>query len=235
MKKIFRLILIMILAFSSLTANAVILSDTEIKSEIEKQVVENDKKYTDAQLSAHVVALPFKELSLPNGKISIVVESPVDKFMARDLEKVSIYLNDSLFKVFNAPVSVKAYVNVLIATCPINRESTLGLNVVKIEKREVSNNLDYVLNAENLNNEIVAKKFFATGEVIDKRFVKVKPDILRNSGVTVLFNTNNLTISLDAIALSDGVIGDNICIMNKNYNKIYKGKIIGENKVLVKI
>lgn len=235
MKKIIYLTLITFMALSSLKANAVILSNSEVRSMVAKQVCENDKKYTDAQLSVEVVALPFKDLSLPDGQISFVVKPSADKFMARDLEKVFVYVNDKFIRTFNAPVVVKAYQDVLVASCYISREREITPSVVTAKRIEVANTLGYQLKPEALSNSIIAKKSFIEGEIIDKRFVKLRPDILRNAMVTVLFNTNNLTISTEATALSDGIVGDNICIMNKNYNKVYTGKIIGENKVLVKL
>lgn len=235
MKKLFRLIIIMILTFSSLKVEATILSNSEIKAGIAKQVIENYKKYTDAQLDVEVVALPFRDLYLPDGKISFIVTPSMDKFMARDLEKVSIYVNDKCVKTFNAPVVIKAWETVLVASCFINREEQINSNVVTAKKVEISNTMQYPLRADALGKDILAKKAFREGEIIDKRFVKLRPDVLRNSNVTVFFNTNNLTVSTEAIALSDGVVGDDICLMNKNYNKTYRGKVIGENKVLVKI
>lgn len=235
MKKIFRLILIMALAFGSLKAKAAILSNSEIKANIVKQVIENYKKYTDAQLDVEVVALPFRDLYLPDGKVSFIVTPSMDKFMARDLEKVSVCVNDSVVKTFNAPVVVKAWETVLVASCFINREERITPDVVTVKKVEISNTLMYPLRADAMGKDILAKKAFREGEIIDKRFVKLRPDVLRNSNVTVVFNTSNLTVSTEAIALSDGVIGDTICLMNKNYNRTYKGRVIGENKVLVKL
>lgn len=235
MKKTLNLILIMILAFSSLKANCAVFDGDQIKSIIARQVAQNDAKYTDADLSVDVVALPFKDLTLPNGKVSITVTPTANKFMSRDLEKVAIYVNNKLIKSFNAPVIVKAYKEVLIASSFISRENTINENVVRTERREISNNLEYALGPEAINRNIVAKKFFSEGELIDKRFIKLRPDVIRNATVTVEFNTNNLTVTTDAKALSDGIIGDSICIINKNYNKVYTGKVVGENRVLVKI
>lgn len=235
MKKIFNLILIMILAFGALKANAAVLTTPEVKSIVAKQVAENCKKYTDAQIQVEVVALPFKDLDLPDGKVSFVVTPSADKFMARDLEKVSVYVNSKFIKNFNAPVVVRAYQNVLVASCFLNRDAAVTKDVVTTQRLEISNIIEYPIKPEALNREMMTKKAFRAGEVIDRRFVKLRPDVLRNATVTVLFNTNNLTITTDAKALSDGTIGDDICIMNKNYNKIYTGKIIAENKVLVKI
>lgn len=235
MKKILRILLITILAFSSLKVHSAVMEEPEIKSIIEKQVEQNYKKYTDAQLDIKVVALPFKDLDLPDGKVTFTVIPTMDKFLARDMEKVSVYVNDRFIKSFNAPIVAKAWENVLVASCFINREQSINPNVVTIKKIEISNVLQYPLRADALGKDILAKKAFREGEIIDKRFVKLRPEVVRNSTVEVFFKTNNLTVSIEATALSDGVVGDNICLMNKNYNRTYRGKVIGENKVLVEI
>lgn len=235
MRAAIKLFLIMILVFSSLKAEAVVYNSSQIKDIVVKQVMENYKAYTDAELSIQVITLPFQNLYLPNGQVSFVVKPSMDKFMARDLEKVYVYVDGKFEKTFNAPVVVKAYKDVLIASKFINIGQQINSNNAIIKRLEISNTFGYQLNPEALNSEIMTKKAFREGEVIDKRFVKQRPDILRNSNVTLYFNSNNLTVSIEAIALSDGVIGDNICLMSKDYKKTYKGRIIGENKVLVKI
>lgn len=236
MKNIIRIFLILtVLTFGTLKVNAAILSGSEIKNIIANQVKENYKNYTSAQLNVEVVALPFKDLSLPQGDVTFVVKPSMNKFLARDLEKVSVFVNDICVRTFNAPVVIKAYEDVLVATGFINIGQPINSNVVSAKRVEISNILDYPLRADALGKDMLAKKAFREGEVLDKRFIKLKPDVSRNAVVTVTFKTNNLTVTLDATALSDGVLGENICLMNKNYNKIYTGKVIGENKVLVEI
>lgn len=235
MKKVITLILITILALGSLKANCAVLKGSDVKAVILKQVREDYTKYTDAQLDIKIVTLPFLELEVPDGKISYSIKPSADKFMPRDLEKVTVFVNGNPAKSFNVPIVVKAYEDVLVASCFINRAQQINSTVVTVKKKEISNTIEFPLRAKDLGKDILAKKAFSEGEIIDKRFVKQRPDILRSASVTVLFNTNNLTISTDATALSDGVVGDNICVMNKNYNKIYTGTIVGENKVLVKL
>lgn len=235
MKKTFKIALIFILALSSLKANAVVFHSNEVKTIIANKVLEMDKNYTDAELKVEVVGLAFKDLSLPDGKVSFIVKPSADKFMARDLERVSVYVDGKFVRMFTASVVVKAYQNVLVASTIIEREKEINLSDTRVEKKEVSNCYGYQVKPDDINKGILAKKFFSEGEIIDKRFIKIKPEILRNSNVTVFFNTNNLTVSVEGTALSDGSKGDNICVMNKEYNKIYKGTVIGENRVLVKL
>jgi len=235
MKTLIRIFLIIILAFSALKANALVLRNSEVSNIIAKQVEQRYREYTDAELSVEVVTLPFKDLYLPNGKVSFKVESFSNKFVPRELEKVSVYVNGKFVKSFNAPIMVKAWENVLVASSFINIGQEITPTVATVKKIEISNILQYPLRADALGKEIMAKKAFREGEVIDKRFIKYRPDVMRNSRVTVLFNTNNLTVSTEAIALSDGVIGDSICLMSKDYNRVYTGRIISENKVLIKL
>ncbi len=235
MKKILTALCITICALSMLKADAAVMTTSQVKSVIKNQVLENYKKYTDAQIETEVLALPFKDLVLPEGKVKFTVKLSSDKYMPRDLAKVTVFVDENPVKNFNAPVVTKAYKEVLVASCFINREKPIDSRTVTVKKLEVSYNLDYALTAKDLKEGTMAKKMFNEGEVIDKRFVKSKPDILRNSIVMTVFKTDGLTISTEATALSDGVIGDSICIINKNYNKVYTGKVIGENKVLVKI
>lgn len=235
MKKIFGLILITILAFSSLKADSAVIKNSEVKNIIEKQVLNIYKNYTDSELSVRAVTLPFNDLYLPDGEAVFKVEHSADKFMPRNLEKVSVYVDNKFVKTFNVPIVVQAWENVLVASSFINIGQEITSNVAAAKKIEISNILSHPLRPDSLNKGFMAKKAFREGEIIDKRFVKVKPDILRNSKVTVIFNSNNLSISTEAIALSDGIIGDSICLMNKQYNKIYTGKVIGQNKVEIKI
>lgn len=234
MKKIFGLTLI-ILALGALKVQAQVLSANEVKTEICKQVVETNKKYTDASLTANVIALPFASLALPDGNVRFEVSSNLNKFMARDLKKVNIYVNDKFARTFNAPVDVKAYKEVLVAREFIQRDKALTASLVITKKMEVANNLEYTLTSDMLNNEIITKKTFREGEIIDKRFVKLKPVVQRNDDVKACVSMNNLQIEFEATALADGMMGDYINIENRTLKKIYRGKVIGENKILIEM
>ena len=101
---------------------------------------------------------------------------------------------------------------------------------------EVSLNLDYILTKDNLENkEMISRKWFREGEIIDKRFVGMKPDVKSYSTVQAYFKSGNIFISTDGIVLSDGMIGDYVNVKNNTYKKTYRGKVIGENKVLIDI
>ena len=60
--------------------------------------------------------------------------------------------------------------------------------------------------------------------------------IMKDSIVTMYFKSqNDLYITLDGVAISEGNMGEMVAVRNKKYNRIYSGKIVGENKVLIQI
>ena len=68
-----------------------------------------------------------------------------------------------------------------------------------------------------------------------RRFVKVKPDVERNADVQAYFNSNGVLIMISGKSMGEGMIGDYVNIQNQTYKRTYRGRVIGENKVLINI
>lgn len=234
MKKIF--VTSLILLISTLGANAQMLSSADVKASVAKILENNFSKLTNGDVEVKVSATPFAQLQLPDGKVSYKVVSGGDKIMPRDIKRVDVYVNNAFVKTLNLPVQTSVYQNVLVASDIIDREQTLTKECTAVKKVDVSMKMDYVLTEKMLEKEITTKKAFQKGEIIDKRFVKMRPDVARNSDVRVFFVSNGtVMISIDGTAMSDGMCGDYVNVENKNYKKVYNGKVIGENRVLVNI
>jgi xanthine phosphoribosyltransferase len=74
--------------------------------------------------------------------------------------------------------------------------------------------------AELVGMGFLIEKAFQKGEIIDKRFVKMKPDVLRNEGVRIFFVSNGaVMVTIDGTAMADGMTGDYINVENKNYHE----------------
>lgn len=191
---------------------------------------------TNCDVEVKVLNVPFKDLIIPDGNVSYKVVSPEGRYLPRDIKRVNVYVDNNLVKTLNLPVQLKAYKEVLTVKEPMVRDQAVTAENTYLQKVDVADKLDYILTTENLSKDIKTKKPMRQGEILDKRFVKIKPDVVRNTEVRVFFTSNdNLMITIDAIALEDGLLGDYVNVENKNYKKVYKGKIIGENRVLVAI
>ncbi len=226
----------LILLTGALSVNAQMLTSNDVKASVAKILESSYSKMTDADIEVKVSATPFAQLQLPDGKVSYKIVSGGDKIVPRDIKRVDVYVNNAFIKSLNLPVQTVVYKEVLVANDYINREQAINNETASLKKMDVSMRMDYVLGKNALSKEMSAKKGFQKGEIIDKRFVKMRPDVVRNGEVRVFFVSNgNVMVSIDATAMADGMYGDYINVENKNYKKVYNGKVIGENKVLVNI
>ncbi len=217
-------------------ANAQTVSSAEIKSQIAKQLEAGYRKNTNADVEVKITATPFAQLQLPDGKITYKIVQGGDKIIPRDIKRVDIYVNNAFVKTLNLPAQTSVYKDVLVAADFINREQAITREATIVKRIDVSQKVDYVLSDKVLSKEMSAKKAFQKGEIIDKRFVKMKPDVERNMGVRIFFVSNGaVMVTIDGTALADGMTGDYINVENRNYKKVYTGKVIGENRVLVSI
>jgi flagella basal body P-ring formation protein FlgA len=134
------------------------------------------------------------------------------------------------------PVEVKVYETVMVARDTIFKDTLLTSKNIEFKKFNIATSLQKPLYISDQSQEMIATKVYRPGEVIDKRFCKIKPDITRNSNVTVIFKTSNdMSICVDGIAISEGNIGGMVSVENKTYKKVYMGKVIATNKILVEI
>ena len=230
------LFLFTFLAFITPSVSAQTLSSHQVKNDVAKLFEDKYKQKINGDVEVRITGTQFSELQLPEGKISYKIASGSDKIMSRDIKRVDVYVNNAYIKTLNLPAQTIIYKDVLVANDVINREQSINKECTSVKRIDVSMNMDYVLDEKMLSKEMSAKKVFQKGEIIDKRFVKMRPDVARNSEVRVFFVSNgSVMVAIDGTAIQDGMVGDYINVENKNYKKVYNGKVIGENRVLVNI
>lgn len=231
------LTLIVCLFCIGLSANAQTVTSAQVKTQIANQLTESYKKqYADADIQVKIMATPFAEIQLPDGKITYKITQGADKIVPRDIKRIDVYVNDAFIRTLNLPAQTSVYKDVLVASDYINREQAITKETTEVKKIDISMKMNYILTERVLEKEMSAKKAFQKGEIIDKRFVKMRPDVARNGDVRIYFVANGaVMITIDGTAMADGMCGDYINVENKNYKKVYTGKVIGENRVLVNI
>ena len=233
MKKVLSLITLIMVMMTSVKAEAQTLTVKQFENEISKQVIKTYKNYTDADLSVKILQVPFSTLNIKDGVVTYKVTTNNDKFMPRDVKKVEIFVNGKYERFMMIPVEVKAYKNVLVASEAINRESAITAMNTVMQRKEVSNVLSNVITNGYLKKDVVSKKMYKEGEIIDKRFLAARPDVARNQEIVALFKSSGVTISITAISQSEGNVGDYVMLKSPKYQRVYRGKVIAPNRVLV--
>ena len=237
-KVIFKnLIIAICLLGISLTAEAQTVTSAQVKAQVASQLCETYKKQiNDAEVQVKIMATPFAEIQLPDGKVTYKITQGAEKIIPRDIKRVDVYVNDAFVRTLNLPAQTSVYKDVLVASDYINREQAITKETTEVKRIDISMKMDYILTDRVLEKEMSAKKAFQKGEIIDKRFVKMRPDVARNGDVRIFFVANGaVMVTIDGTAMADGMYGDYVNVENKNYKKVYTGKVIGENRVLVNI
>ena len=236
MKKLISILSIIILFASQACANTI--SADVMKNDIHKLIMENLSQKTSAELDVRISMLPFNALTIPEGDVSYKLLNPQDdiKLVSRDIKRVNMYVGEKLYRSLSVPIEIKAYDEVLVAAESIHREQPITLSKVRFKKINISDKSNFVVTKSMMKKDMVTKKEFRDGEYIDKRFLRVKPDVIKNSSIRILLTTGTgFEIAIDGIARMDGIIGDYITVENKTYNKTYHAKVINPNTVLVHI
>ena len=230
------LVLTMLSLFFMPMAQAQVIPASKVKVDVARLFENSYKNSTNGDVRVKITATPFADLQLPDGRISYKISSANDKIIPRDIKRVDVYVNGSYIRTLNLPAQTSVYKDVLVASDFINRDQVINKNCTEVKRLDVALNSDYVLSEQILDKEITTKKAFQKGEIIDKRFVKMRPDVARNADVRIFFvSRGSVMITIDGTAMADGMLGDYVNVENRNYKKVYNGKVIGENRVLVNI
>lgn len=234
MKIFIKIALITIILLSGLVpeAECAVLDAQVIAKKIKHDITEQLKQQHDGRVEVEVASLPYQKFDLPDGKIDIRTDTDLNS-LDSSIVRVNIYVNGIKAKTFGARVEIKIYDRVLVAQDWIRKGDTL--KSIKAEEKNISSMVDVVLKKGFDTHKYLARRNIKPGEIINKNYIEKIPTIVKNSPVSLIFKTPYVSVTIPAIALTSGGMGDYIKVKNKAYKKNYIGKVIGKNIVLVHI
>lgn len=235
MKRVLRTLLIALILTVNiqLIASANVLNETSLQNEIVKSYTAALSKKIQGDIEVKVISLPTKSVEVPAGTLKFEVLDSSLYFSPRKIVRVNIYANNELVKSIAASVSISVMDDVWVAKDFVTFGNSLTNS--ELQRKDISLNCENVLRKNDNPSQMIARKVFKSGEIIDKRFVEETPAVLKNNPVSVRFQAESLDISIDAFSLENGKIGDFIKVKSKQYNKVYVGKVVSSNTVLVEI
>lgn len=232
-KTVLAIIILMIL--SAHKADAAVLYPNTIKQKIKEEILKQVTPPQDAQLEIEIGNLPFQKLTTKTNTPHFEISLNTKVFSPKTVVLIKVIENNKTESVFGVPVCFNIFKDVLVTTESIDVGKPINGYNTEIKRLNVTSNLSNVAPASIISKEMIAKKIFRANEIIDKRFIATKPDITRESIVTILFQTGSISINLDGEAKEQGSIGDYIRVYNSQYKRYYTGKIIDAKTVLVSI
>ena len=87
------------------------------------------------------------------------------------------------------------------------------------------------------STEILVERYFSDSgcysDIIKECLLESVQNVARNQEIVALFKSSGVTISITAIAQGEGNIGDYVMLKSPKYQRVYRGKVIAPNRVLV--
>ncbi len=206
-----------------------------LNEQIAQQVTKQLKNKVKGDLSIQLATVPFEQIIVPEGSVCVKAIIKDEELTPRKIVEVEIWVNNQLNKKLNLPVDLKVYDNVWIASNIISRDKNFNPSNVAIDRKDITNDYDNVMRSEDDIENYVANKNFRISEIINKKFIKQKPDILKNTTVSAIFESDSIQVAIDAQALESASVGDSIRIKSPKYNRYYVGEVISKNVVLVRL
>ena len=82
-----------------------------------------------------------------------------------------------------------------------------------------------------IEDNLVASKIISKNSIINESNTKIKPTVLKNEKVTVIFKNNSIEIYTSGVALNDANENEKVSV--KINNKIFRG-VVKNSKVIIK-
>ncbi|GBF23293.1 flagellar basal body P-ring biosynthesis protein-like protein [Candidatus Gastranaerophilus sp. (ex Termes propinquus)] len=238
MTKLLKLSLIILSLFALAGgAFAYQLSVDEVKNEIIEQVTKEAKSYTQGDIEVIITGMVFSGLKTQGEKAPYIkVISNQKRFMHKDIKRVVISDGKEVLASFPVNVTVLVYKDVLVARGPIASFAVVTPSNSELRRMEVGLHIQKVITEAEGAKQLIATRNFSDGALILKPYTRSKPDIVRNTGVNLVFYSNEgMNIQMEGVALGEGNVGDTVLVRNTRYNKVHSGTIVGENEIMVRI
>ena len=226
---------ILTLVLTTSASFSTVLNADYLKQEIQKGVIKEVKTITDGDVSVMVLKLPFDSIEVPDGKIKIISNTNLKNFNPYTVVKINVLVNNRIEKTFGVTAEITIQDKAWVVNDFVAKGSTITPNNVILEKTEISSIINKVVKKDFTPYGYLARKNFKQGDILDSRYIESAPDVMKNTLVSIIFKTDKITITADAISLDNGKIGDFVKVRSSKYKKDYIGKVVDSNTVLVRI
>ena len=145
-----------------------------------------------------------------------------------------VYFDGEIINVFNILCKIQDKQYVFQANKSIRKGQKISSSDFLKVMVAISPNSSYIMEIDE-STETVANNFIPKGAYLKNSDVKTAPHVYRNDLVNVLIRSTSMFLSYEAIARTDGWIGDRIMLQNPDSKKDFYALVIDKNKVLISL
>lgn len=146
----------------------------------------------------------------------------------------NISYNEKTINVFNLIIDVQDYMNVYKSNKSIRRGDKINPNDFIVVSKLVSPNSNYLRFLDD-SKELIAHNMIPRGAYLLSNSVVESPFVQRNDLVTVLIKSMSVQLTYQALARSNGWLGDRIMLQNPDTRETFYAEVIEKNMVLINL
>lgn len=130
---------------------------------------------------------------------------------------------------------IQIFSDVWVTTTPLSRGMIIKADHVAIERRDMSNRFSEYMRHQQSPLGLVTKRALRAGDVITQSALVKQIAIKRGQKVQIIAKKNGLEIRSNAVAVTNGAMGERIRVRNSSTKKEMEGVLTENNTVLVNI
>jgi len=127
---------------------------------------------------------------------------------------------------------IQVFSDVWVTTTAINRGMIIEAQHVSLERKDMSNTFSQHMQSQRSPIGLVAKRPLRSGDVIYESALVKQIAIKRGQKVQIIAKKNGLEIRSNAVAMTNGAMGERIRVRNSSTKKEMEG-ILKENNVVI--
>ncbi len=147
--------------------------------------------------------------------------------------RCGFFLHGKLQDEVAAKVRVRTFQNVVVCGELIGRHEVVSAREVKLERLETTRLAQNFYTAEDQVVGMRTRKVLRPGEMIKPAMIGPVPAVANGKHVKIHFNKGGVVLILPGVARQDGGIGDVIMVKCPENRKVYRGKIVNDETVVV--
>lgn len=130
---------------------------------------------------------------------------------------------------------IQVFSDVWVTTTPLNRGMVIKPEHIVIERRDMSNRFSEYMHSQQSPLGLVTRRPLRAGDVITQSALVKQIAIKRGQKVQIIARKNGLEIRSNAIAMTNGSMGERIRVRNSSTKKEMEGILTENNIVQVNI
>lgn len=194
-----------------------------------------------AQLAGHFAVSGELQLDLlrnwsapatPKAPWEMVVVAPPRALASQMIVHVRLTAGGRSLGEWNLPVRAQLWDDGLVARAPIARDQALDTSLFELRRTDFVRDKDAVPFRTELASLTVARGVGA-GALLTWRDVTRRALVQRGNRIEVLATDGALSVTMKALAMQSGALGDTIVVRNQESRRDFSAVVVAENQVRV--